>query len=386
MASSASNGALAPRKTSGSVTLLVGTIKGAFFFRSDKTRSKWSVSGPVMLGQEIYHILADPRDPAKMVMATKTGHLGPTMHRSGDGGKTWTEARKPPAFAKAREGEKERSVRANFWLAPGHHAETDTWYLGTVPLGLFRSEDGGETWKGVNGLNNHPDLGKWCGGDPPGGPYLHSICVDPRDAKHLYIGLSAGGIFESKDAGKKWKPLNAGCFVDFGPDNYPEYGQDPHCMVMHPMNPDILYQQNHCGIYRMNRADAKWERIGNNMPKEVGDIGFPIAVHPRDTETAWVFPMDGTQVWPRTSPSGKPAAYVTRDGGKSWSRQANGLPKEHAYYTVFRQAMTTDAHKSVGVYFGTTSGELWASTDEGGSWSCIACHLPRILAVETMAS
>jgi len=150
-------------------------------------------------------------------------------------------------------------------------------------------------------------------------------------------------VFESTDRGGDWKPLNAGCAADFRPDPDPEYGHDPHCVRLHPLHPDILYQQNHCGIYRMERPTGRWERIGNNMPKKVGDIGFPMTLHPRDPDTAWVFPMDGTSVWPRVSPGGKPAAYRTRDGGKSWKRQAGGLPKAQAWWTVKRQALTADA-------------------------------------------
>jgi photosystem II stability/assembly factor-like uncharacterized protein len=151
---------------------------------------------------------------------------------------------------------------------------------------------------------------------------------------------------------------------------------------LHPLAPDVLYQQNHCGIYRIERPGTRWERIGDNMPKEVGDIGFPMTLHPRDPDTAWVFPMDGSQVWPRTSPGGKPAVYLTRDAGKSWRRQDAGLPREQAWLTVRRQAMAADARDPVGLYFGTTAGELWASRDEGERWSCIARHLPQIHAVE----
>jgi len=143
-----------------------------------------------------------------------------------------------------------------------------------------------------------------------------------------------------------------------------------------------LYQQNHCGIYRLDRPNNSWERIGKNMPKRVGDIGFPMVVHPRNDKTAWVFPMDGQTVWPRTSPEGKPAAYVTRNAGKSWQRLDAGLPKSQAWWTVKRQAMTADIHDPVGLYVGTTGGELWMSRNEGKQWQCIARHLPEIYSVE----
>jgi photosystem II stability/assembly factor-like uncharacterized protein len=151
---------------------------------------------------------------------------------------------------------------------------------------------------------------------------------------------------------------------------------------MCPGNPDRIYQQNHCGIYRVDRPSDTWVRVGKSMPKKVGDIGFPLVLHPRDDDTAWVFPMDGTRVWPRTSPDGKPAVYATRNGGKTWQRLDAGLPETQAWWTVKRQSMAADASDPVGLYFGTTSGELWLSRDEGRRWHCIARHLPEIYAVE----
>jgi hypothetical protein len=153
---------------------------------------------------------------------------------------------------------------------------------------------------------------------------------------------------------------------------------------LHPLAPDVLYQQNHCGIYRMHRPEGRWVRIGKNMPKKVGDVGFPMVLHPRDPDTAWVFPMDGTAVWPRTCVDGKPAVYETRDAGKHWKRLDSGLPKRDAWLTVFRQAMTADAHDPIGLYFGTTTGALWGSRDQGKRWTRIADHLPHVYAVEAV--
>jgi hypothetical protein len=163
---------------------------------------------------------------------------------------------------------------------------------------------------------------------------------------------------------------------------------DPHGLRLCPTQPDRLYQQNHCGIYRLDRTggeaagEGTWQRIGRKMPKRVGDIGFPMVVHPRDPDVAWVFPMDGTTVWPRTSPGGKPAAYVTRNAGRTWQRQDQGLPEAQGWWTVKRQAMTVDSQPKPALYLGTTSGELWIGRDEGERWSCIARHLPEIYAVE----
>jgi hypothetical protein len=216
----------------------------------------------------------------------------------------------------------------------------------------------------------------------PDGPKLHSIIVDPRDPAHLYLGMSGGGVHESVDGGRTWAPILKGLEVVEGFDRTDATFHDPHCVRLCPGDPDRLYQQNHCGIYRLDRPSDEWVRVGKAMPKQVGDVGFPMAVHPRDADAAWVFPMDGNTVWPRTSPAGMPAVYATRDAGETWQRLDAGLPGEQAWWTVKRQAMTADASDPVGLYFGTTSGELWSSRDEGRSWACIARHLPEIYAVE----
>lgn len=364
------------------VALLVGTRKGAFILRSDKKRTNWKISDGMFIGSVIHHMVMDPRDRCTILMTARTGHLGPTIFRSLDYGKTWKEAVKPPAFPKVAEGEKGLSVHHNFWLTPGHYSEPGIWYLGSSPCGLFRSRDGGITWEGVTGFNDHPMRSTWNGPDePPDGATLHSIMVDPRDANHLYIGLSGGGVFESNDRGADWKPLNKGIKSEFVPADA-EFGNDVHCMRMHPMYPGRLYQQNHEGIYRMDRPKGSWVDIGKNLPKIVSAHSFPIVLHPREKDTAWVFPLDGS--WPlgRVTPGGKPATYVTRDAGKTWARQERGLPKQHGWFTVKRQAMTADTHDPVGVYFGTTGGEVWASADEGKSWSRLAQSLPEIYSVE----
>ena len=367
------------------VLVLVATRKGAFLYRGDAGRRRWRTDGPHFLGHIINHLVLDPRDGRTLLAAAKTGHLGPTIFRSTDRGRSWKEAARPPAFPKAPEGETGRVVDHTFWLTPGHPSEPNAWYAGTSPHGLFRSEDGGVTWQPIAGLNDNPQYREWMGGPQdgtPDGPKLHSIIVDPRDRAHLYLGMSSGGVHESRDGGRSWTPIVRGLEVVEGFDPANNAVHDPHCVRLCPSNPDRLYQQNHCGIYRLDRPSGEWLRIGKSMPKKVGDIGFPMVVHPRDDETAWVFPMDGTTVWPRTSPDGQPCAYVTRNGGKSWQRLDSGLPKDQAWWTVKRQAMTSDAQNPVGLYFGTTSGELWMSRDEGNRWGCIAQHLPEIYSVE----
>lgn len=370
----------------GQLVLLVATRKGAWLFHTDAARQSWRVDGPHFLGQIINHLVLDPRDGRTLLAAAKTGHLGPTIFRSPDLGKTWQEAAKPPAFGPATNGLEARAVDHTFWLTPGHADEPGVWYAGTSPQGLFRSEDGGATWSPFSCINDDPQYRKWFGtvqDGTPDGPKLHSIIVDPRDAKHLYFAMSGGGVHESLDGGQSFAPLTEGMEVVEGFDPADNGFHDPHCVSLCPSNPDRLYQQNHCGIYRLDRPGTRWQRIGRNMPKEVGDIGFPIVAHPRNDSTAWVFPMDGTDVWPRTSPDGRPAVYATHDGGATWQRHSNGMPAEQAWWTVKRQAMTADRQETVGLYFGTTSGELWRSRDEGRQWACLARHLPEIYAVET---
>lgn len=371
----------APKRT----LVTVATRKGLWLFRGDAPRRNWKPDGPHFLGHIINHAVLDPRDGRTLLAAAKTGHLGPTVFRSTDFGRTWKEATRPPAFAKAPEGTKGRAVDHTFWLTPCHANEPNVWYAGTSPQGLFRSEDGGVTWNPFSIINDDPQYRAWMGAEQegtPDGPKLHSILVDPRDPAHLYFAMSSGGVHESRDGGRTFAPLVQGLEVVEGFDRANITFHDPHCVRMSPSNPDRLYQQNHCGIYRLDRPSNAWVRIGKSMPKQIGDIGFPMVLHPRDDDTAWVFPMDGQTVWPRVCLDGVPAAYVTRSGGRSWQRLAAGLPKRDAWWTVKRQAMTTDTHNPVGLYFGTTSGDLWMSRNEGKRWTCFARHLPEIYAVE----
>ena len=382
-------------KGSEAVRLYICTKKGLWTLTSGADRIGFELEGPEFLGHIVNHAVLDRRDGRTLLVAARTGHLGPTIFRSSDRGTTWKEATRPPAFPKAEGGAEPRTVEHTFALAPGHASEPDVWYAGTSPEALFRSEDAGDSWESVAGFNDSAwasaelpwaaEEGVEATQSTPDGDILHSILIDPRDAKHVYIAASAnaGGVFESTDRGGSWQPLNEGCDANFAPDpEAMEVGFDPHCLQLHPLAPDRLWQQNHCGIYRLDRPGRRWDRVGSHMPAEVGDIGFPIALHPRDVDTAWVFPMDGTDVWPRISPGGRPAVYVTRDGGRSWQRCDRGLPASQAWFTVLRQALALDGGDPLGLYFGATCGEIWGSTDEGAEWRCLASHLPFVLAVE----
>lgn len=373
------------------LVLSVATRKGAWLFHGDAQRQHWRVDGPHFLGHTVSHLMLDPRDGRTLLAAARTGHLGPTVFRSCDMGQTWKEASRPPAFAQpAKPADPNslpaRSVDHTFWLTPGHARQPGRWYAGTSPQGLFRSDDGGDTWAPLPAINDDPRFRAWMGtvqDGTPDGPKLHSLIVDPRKADHLLFGMSGGGVHESQDGGQSWHTLIEGMEVVEGVDPADVSAHDPHCIRLCPSQPDRLYQQNHCGIYRLDRPNTRWQRIGRAMPPEVGDIGFPMVVHPFDADTAWVFPMDGTDVWPRTAPAGRPAAYVTRDAGASWQRQDQGLPTEQAWWTIKRQAMTVDTlGPQPALYLGTTSGELWIGRDGGQRWENIARHLPEIYAVE----
>ncbi len=363
--------------------LLIGTRKGAWVYRDDGARGGWTVDGPMFLGEIVNHFVADPRDARVRLIAAKTGHLGPTIFRSIDGGASWIEARRPPAFAKAANPDQARAVSHTFWLEPGHADEPGVWWAGTSPPGLFVSNDNGETWDGVAGFNNHPMYWRWAppDGGTPDGALLNQIVVDPRDPAHMYLATSTGGVFESLDRAATWAPLNRGVEVSFLPDPFPEFGQDAHFIALAPTRPDRIWQQNHCGIYRVDRPSDQWRRIGKEMPQAIGDVGFTIVPHPRDADTAWVFPMDGTTVWPRVSPGGRPAVYVTVDAGASWRRQDSGFPSDQGWFTVKRQAFCADRGAPLGLYLGTTGGELWMSDSEGEAWRPIAAHLPEIYSV-----
>jgi len=350
--------------------LLIGTKKGAFILEGDAARRSWELRGPFCEAWPINHVVADPASGA--IYAAGGGEwFGPAVWKSTDRGATWTHSSEGLSY-----GEGEDAVKAAWSLAAG----ADGLYAGVEPAGLFRSIDAGETWRHVAGLRNHPTRKDW----PPGGAglILHSILPDPRDGDRMWIAISAAGIFHTADGGKSWEPRNRGTRNDYLPEGqqYPEFGQCVHSIAMAPGLPDRLYQQNHCGMYRSEDGGQSWESIEAGLPTS---FGFPSAVHPRDAETLYLIPLNG-DILGRYVPDGKPAVWRTRDGGRSWQDLREGLPQKNAFFGVLRQAMTTDRLDPAGIYFGTNSGTLYASTDEGDSWTPIAEHMPTILSVETM--
>jgi photosystem II stability/assembly factor-like uncharacterized protein len=352
------------------VLTLLGTKKGTFILASDAARKDWTLSGPFCETWPMNHVIADPAT-GTLYAGGGNEWFGPAVWASRDQGATWTHSSKGLAYPEGKE-----PITAVWSLAAGH----GRLYAGVAPAGLFASDDGGETWEPVDGLQQHPTRPDW----QPGGAglILHSLVVHPQDREQLWVGISAVGVFHTADGGKTWETRNTGTRCDFLPEDqrYPEFGQCVHCLVMAPGPSGRLYQQNHCGMYRSDDAGKSWQSIEAGLPSS---FGFPAAVHPRDAATLYLIPLNGDSAG-RYMPDAKAAVWRTSDGGAAWSAKRSGLPQQNAYLNVLRQALAVDQLEPAGVYFGTGSGEVYASADEGESWSCIARHLPTISSVETL--
>ncbi|HYI69849.1 MAG TPA: sialidase family protein [Skermanella sp.] len=352
------------------VLILVGTKKGAFVLESDAARKSWELRGPYCETWPMNHVIADPAT-GTILAGGGSEWFGPAVWKSDDLGTTWTHSSAGLAYP-----EGETPIKAVWSLAKSGASL----YAGVDPAGLFRSDDGGETWNHLAGLQNHPSRPHW---NPGGaGLILHSLLPHPEDDKRLWVGISAAGVFHTADGGETWETRNRGTRADFMPEDqrYPEFGQCVHCLVMAPGMPDRLYQQNHCGMYRSDDGGRQWTSIEAGLPSS---FGFPAAAHPRDPSTLYLLPLNGDSAG-RYVPDGKAAVWRTRDGGETWEDLRDGLPQGNTYFGVLRQAMATDRLEPAGVYFGTSTGSLYASADEGDSWTCVAQHLPTVLSVETM--
>ena len=268
-----------------------------------------------------------------------------------------------------------RALRQIWQVAPGRDHEPDTLYCGVEPAALFVSRDAGTTWSLVEGLWNHPHRARWQPGG--GGLCLHTIVLDPERPDRLRVAISTGGTYVTDDGGANWRATNNGVRAEFLPDKHPEFGQCVHKVAQSRTRPDRLFLQNHWGLYRSDDRGESWTDIANGVPS---DFGFPIAIHPRDADTAWIVPLESDQF--RCTPEGKLRVYRTKDAGASWQPLAAGLPQADAYETVLRDALAADRADPCGVYFGTRSGKLFASADEGVNWQTVAEGLPPIVAVK----
>jgi photosystem II stability/assembly factor-like uncharacterized protein len=347
--------------------LLIGTKRGLFVARGDARRVEWRITEPRLSGREVYHAFIDPRDGSAWA-ATDHAVWGAHVHRSTDGGDTWEVLESAPHY------DDERGLKAIWFLAPGPPAQPATLYAGIEPAGLFVTHDSGASWQSVTALNDHPTNNTW---QPAGGGLaLGSVQYDPRDARRIYCSLSAGGVYRSDDGGASWQPCNRGVRADFLPERYPVTGQCVHRLLLHPAMPDRLYQQNHCGVYRSDDRGDSWTEITHGLPSE---FGYALAVDPGDADVAYVIPEESSHM--RTTVGGRLRVYRTTDAGASWQALTHGLPQEHAYVSILRDAMCSDDMDPAGLYFGTSSGHLFASNDRGDSWRLVAGYLPRILSV-----
>lgn len=348
--------------------LLVGTKKGAFILESDAGRNTWEMRGPLCEGWPIHDISVDPGTGA-ILAAGGSAWYGPAVWRSDDLGVTWTHSSEGITYGD--EGPKIPTL----WNVTGSPAGAI--YAGAEPAGLFRSHDGGATWQHVAALRDHPSRPEWEPG--AGGLILHTIIPHRDDPERMWVGISAVGVFETRDGGATWATRNKGVRADYHPDRYPEFGQCVHKLVATAGDPEALFQQNHCGVYRTSNGGLSWDEITPGLPSQ---FGFPMASHPREAGTAWVVPLNGDDAG-RYVPSAAMAVWRTRDAGSTWTRLADGLPQEEAYLQVLREAMAVDRLAPAGVYVGTSSGTVYGSADEGETWSVVATNLPPIWSVET---
>lgn len=363
------------------IRVLIGTRKGAFILDSDGKRENWDVSAPHFGGWELYHLKGSPADPNRIYASQSSGWFGQLIQRSDDGGKTW----EPVGNEFAYEGEAGTHQWydgtphpwefARVWHLEPSLTDPDTVYAGVEDAALFRSTDGGQSWRELSGLRRHGSGSSWQPG--AGGLCLHTILLHPHDEARIFVAISAAGAFRSDDAGETWRPINRGLHSEGIPDPEAEVGHCVHRIALHPERPDVLFMQKHWDIMRSDDAGDTWREVSGNLPS---DFGFPIDIHAHEPDTIYVVPIKSdSEHFP---PEGKLRVYRSRTGGDEWEALTEGLPQSDCYVNVLRDAMSVDRLDPCGVYFGTTGGQVYMSADAGDSWTPIVRDLPAVVSVE----
>jgi photosystem II stability/assembly factor-like uncharacterized protein len=363
------------------VRLLVGTRKGAFVMTSDAKREQWEITGPHFAGWEIYHVKGSPVDPNRLYASQSNGWFGQVIQRSDDGGATWAQAGNKflydgvPGTHQWYDGTPHPWEFKRVWHLEPSLSNVDEVYAGVEDAALFRSTDGGGSWEELSGLRGHGSGPHWQPG--AGGMCLHTIILDPSDPERIFIAISSAGAFRTDDAGKTWKPINQGLRSEHIPDPTAEVGHCVHHIAMHPSRPGVLFMQKHWDVMRSDNAGDSWREVSGNLPT---DFGFVIDVHAHEPETVFVVPIKSdSEHFPL---DGRLRVYRSRSGGDEWEALTKGLPQKDCYVNVLRDAMSVDTLDECGVYFGTTGGQVYGSSDAGDSWTPIVRDLPAVLSVE----